>query len=90
MAKLRPLPTLGEIESQLGYHVDPTHYPNESVEFFYSDLRPVPESLYERSVEEYEEYERGFLQKGNDASTSVLSRLHENAVGGHLIILLLG
>ncbi len=58
MAKAKPLLTLIEMESQLGYKVDSLTYPDESSERFYSDLRPIPNSTYGKTREEFEEYKR--------------------------------
>ncbi len=58
MAKAKPSLTLVEMESQLGYKVDSLTYPDESSERFYSDLRPIPNSTYGKTREEFEEYER--------------------------------
>ncbi|KAF4633969.1 hypothetical protein G7Y89_g4145 [Cudoniella acicularis] len=46
------------MEGKLGYKIDPLNYPHEVVERFYSDLRPVSNSVYERTKTEFEEYER--------------------------------
>ncbi|KAI4265403.1 MAG: hypothetical protein L6R35_007117, partial [Caloplaca aegaea] len=58
MAKARAFPTLQEIEKKLGYKVDSLDYPNKNTDFFYLDLRQIPESVYWKTVREFEEYER--------------------------------
>ena len=58
MAKARPLPTLVQMESRLGFIVDSLTYPDEMSDRFYSDLRLVPSSTYKRTVEEFEEHEK--------------------------------
>jgi hypothetical protein len=63
MAKRKPTFTLEEMEMTLGYKVDSSSYPNESVKRFYSDLRPVPNSAYERTKREFEEYEKQRYRK---------------------------
>ncbi|KAL9611963.1 MAG: hypothetical protein Q9167_003403 [Letrouitia subvulpina] len=67
MAKVKPLPTLVEMESKLGYKVDLRTYPDESLKRFYSDLRLVPYSTYEKTRREYEEYERKTYRKNDEA-----------------------
>jgi len=55
MAKRRPTPTLAEMEKKLGYRVDSLNYPEDGVQRFYSDLRPVLTSPYERTKKDFEE-----------------------------------
>ncbi len=57
MAKRKPTPTLIEMERKLGYKVDDFNYGDERARRFYSDLRPVPNGLYERTKKEFEEHE---------------------------------
>ncbi len=54
MAKAKPSLTLLEMESKLGYKVNSLTYPDESSKRFYSDLRPIPNSTYEKTRKEYE------------------------------------
>lgn len=63
MAKAKPSLTLVEMESRLGYNVDSLTYPDESSKRFYSDLRPVPNSIYEKTKVEFEEYEKEMYRK---------------------------
>ncbi len=63
MAKAKPSLTLIEMESKLGYKVDSLTYPDESSERFYSDLRPIPNSIYRKTREEFEEYKRKIYRK---------------------------
>lgn len=63
MAKAKPSLTLVEMESRLGYNVDFLTYPDESSKRFYSDLRPVPNSIYEKTKVEFEEYEKEMYRK---------------------------
>merc|ERR1711964_562891 len=55
MAKRRPTPTLAEMEKKLGYRVDSLNYPEDGVQRFYSDPRPVLTSPYERTKKDFEE-----------------------------------
>lgn len=66
MAKAKPSLKLVEMESRLGYRVDSLTYPVESLNRFYSDLRPVPRSIYQRTKDEFEEYERKRHRKDYD------------------------
>ena len=76
MAKAKPSLTLVEMESKLGYKVDSLNYPEESVKRFYSSLRPVPDSRYEKTKEEFEVYEKKKYRKGSDTiSEKVLPQL---------------
>ena len=76
MAKAKPSLTLVEMESKLGYKVDSLTYPDESVKRFYSDLRLVPNSNYEKTKEEIEMYEKKKYRKGyNTISEKVLPEL---------------
>ena len=63
MAKAKPSLTLVEMESRLGYKVDSLTYPDESSKRFYSDLRPVSNSIYEKIKVEFEEYEKRMYRK---------------------------
>merc|ERR1711939_1302572 len=47
--------TLAEMEKKLGYRVDSLNYPEDGVQRFYSDLRPVLTSPYERTKKDFEE-----------------------------------
>ena len=63
MAKAKPSLTHVEIESKLGYKVDSPTYLEESSTRFYSDLRPIPSSTYEKSRVEFEEYQKKIYRK---------------------------
>ena len=63
MAKAESSLTLLEMETKLGYKVDTSTYPDEHLERFYSDLRPVYHSTYQRTREEFEESERSRLRQ---------------------------
>ncbi len=58
MAKRKPILTLEEMERTLGYKIDSSNYPDEGLKRFYSDLRPVPNSVYGRTEKEFEEHEK--------------------------------
>ncbi|KAI4193078.1 MAG: hypothetical protein LQ348_002978 [Seirophora lacunosa] len=58
MAKARPSLTLVEMEKKLGYKVDSSTYPNKNTDSFYLDLRQIPKSIYLRTRQELDEYER--------------------------------
>lgn len=74
MAKAKPSLTLVEMESKLGYKVDSLNYPDESSKRFYSDLRPISNSIYEKTREEFEEYERKmYLRDENIVSEKYFS-----------------
>ena len=76
MAKAKPSLTLAEMESKLGYKVDSLNYPHESVKRFYSDLRLVPKSTFEKTREEFEVYEKKTYRKSYNAiSEKVLPEL---------------
>jgi hypothetical protein len=76
MAKAKPSLTLVEMESKLGYKVDSLAYPDESVKRFYSDLEPMPSSVYEKTRKEFEEYEKKTYGKRYDTiSEKVLPEL---------------
>ena len=62
MAKRKPTLTLVEMERKLGYEIDSLNYPDDGVKRFYSDLRPVPNSVYERTKREFEEHENPQLR----------------------------
>ena len=77
MAKAKPSLTLVEMESRLGYKVDSLTYPDESLKRFYSDLRPVPNSIYEKTKVEFEEYEKEMYRKdGKSISEKALPELN--------------
>lgn len=63
MAKAKPSLTLLEMEIILGYKVDSLTYPNRNSKRFYSDLRPIPESTYWKTRQDFEEYERQAYRK---------------------------
>ena len=56
MAKRKPTLTLVEMERKPGYEIDSLNYPDDGVKRFYSDLRPVPNSVYERTKKGFEEH----------------------------------
>ncbi|KAF3479940.1 uncharacterized protein GIQ15_06916 [Arthroderma uncinatum] len=58
MAKQRSVLTLDEMEKRLGYKVAVLDNPNEKRERFYSDLTPVPESVYEQTRKELDDYHK--------------------------------
>ncbi len=77
MAKAKPSLTLVEMESRLGYKVDSLTYPDESSKRFYSDLRPIPNSTYEKTKVEFEEYEKEMYRKDEKSiSEKVLPELN--------------
>jgi hypothetical protein len=67
MAKRKPTLTLMEMESKLGYKIDSLKYPDEGVKRFYSDLRPIPQSVYERTQREFEELQKQKSCKEDEA-----------------------
>lgn len=79
MAKAKPSLTLVEMESRLGYKVDSLTYPDESSKRFYSDLRPIPNSIYEKTKVEFEEYEKEMYRK-DEKSISEKALLELNVV----------
>lgn len=48
--------SFAQMESKLGYKIDNSNYPNDTTKRFYASLRLVPESIYERTVEEIDAY----------------------------------
>lgn len=70
MAKHRPTWTLAEMESEMGYQVESATSPSETVQRFYSDLRPVPDDIYERTKREFDEYKRLESLKHNETISS--------------------
>ncbi len=71
MPKARPLQSIAHVESVLGYKIDTSNYPDESVRRFYSSLRVVPDGTYERAIEDYDVY----TLKPSRASTASLAAL---------------
>ena len=72
MAKRKPTLTLTEMEKKLGYKIDSLNYPDDGVNRFYSDLTPVPNSVYERTKREFEEHEKQrFLKQDETVSEEV-------------------
>ena len=55
---------LAEMESKLGYKNDSETYPGESSKRFYSDLRPIPNSIYGKIRREFEAYKERTYCKG--------------------------
>ncbi|KAK5309725.1 hypothetical protein LTR70_010037, partial [Exophiala xenobiotica] len=55
MAKRKPTSTLQEMEKELGYNLSDTTVVKDGTEYFYTDLRPVPDSVFERTQREVEE-----------------------------------
>ena len=82
MAKARPLPTLEQMESKLGFKIDSLNYPDDISRRFYSDLRPIPSSIYGKTREEFEEYEKK-MYRDNEKTVSekVLSKVDIIKVG---------
>jgi hypothetical protein len=73
IAKRKPTLTLVEMERKLGYKIDSLNYPDEGVKRFYSDLRPVPSSVYERTRKEFKEHEeRRFCKEDETILEKVL------------------
>ncbi|KAK2052807.1 hypothetical protein LY76DRAFT_582861 [Colletotrichum caudatum] len=70
MAKRKPTFSLQEMEDRLGYSVDPLVH-SGAVGCLYSDLRPVPQSIYEKTLREFEENQtaRHHLHRGSIGST---------------------
>jgi len=64
MAKAKPSLTLTAMESKLGYRVDSLAYPCDDIKRFYSNLRPVPNSAYEKLEEEFEVYKKKICLEG--------------------------
>ncbi|KAK1975310.1 hypothetical protein LZ30DRAFT_605947 [Colletotrichum cereale] len=60
MAKPKPLLSLPEIETILGYSVG-LFAPSDADMRFYSDLTPIPQGVYEETLREFEEYRAGRL-----------------------------
>ena len=82
MAKRKPTLTFMEMERKLGYKIDSLNYPDEAVKRFYSDLRPVPSSVYERIKTELEEHEKQrFRKKYETTSEKVLPEFGAPQVG---------
>ena len=91
MAKARPLPTLVQMESRLGFIVDSLTYPDEMSDRFYSDLRLVSKSTYDKTMEEFEEFERRRHSiNQNSISEGIPSQMEISTVGrfNHLRVLL--
>ncbi|KAK1974384.1 hypothetical protein LZ30DRAFT_410346 [Colletotrichum cereale] len=60
MAKPKPLLSLPEIETILGYSVG-SFAPSDTDTCFYSDLTPIPQGVYGEALREFEEYRTGYL-----------------------------
>ncbi|EEQ35494.1 hypothetical protein McanMca71_003090 [Microsporum canis] len=58
MAKQREALSLGTMERMLGYKVAVLDGPDERQQWFYSDLTPVPETVYERTRKELDDYQK--------------------------------
>ena len=54
MAKARPLNSMAQTENRLRYEIGAPSYPDEGVKRFYSNIRPVLYSIWERVLEEYD------------------------------------
>jgi len=63
MAKRKPTFTLVDMERKLRYEIDSSSYADKNVKRFYSDLAPVPNSVYERTKKEFEEHEKQAFHK---------------------------
>ena len=88
MAKRKPILTLVEMETRLGYKVDSLNYPDDGVTRFYSNLRPVPNSICERTQIEFERYEKQRYRKDyKTISEEVLPELGVVQVSRPLYIL---
>ena len=82
MAKARPLPTLEEMENKLGFKIDSLTYPDDISKNFYSDLRPIPSSIYGQTRKEFEEYEKKIYRDNEKTiSEKVLSKVDVVKVG---------
>jgi hypothetical protein len=62
-----------EMQTKLGYKVD-DYYGDERARRFYSDLRPVPNGVYERTKKEFEEHE---IQSFRKEYKSFSEKLHQ-------------
>ncbi len=60
------------MERKLGYSIDASNYPDDGVKRFYSDLRPVPTSVYERTKKEFEAYEEQTSHKEYKTSSELV------------------
>lgn len=83
MAKRKPTLTLVEMERELGYNVDSLTHPAEALRRFYSDLRPVADSAYERIKKEFEEYEKKKYHKHDGNLSEKALRELETQVSMH-------
>lgn len=79
MAKARPLMSFAQMESKLGYKIDTSNYPNDTTKRFYSSLRLVPESIYERTVEEIDAY-RSNIPRAHSESMAAVPAIGDVAV----------
>lgn len=76
MVKAKPSLTIVKMESKLRYKVDSLTCFEENAKRFYFNLRPVPNSTYERTKEEFEVYEKKRYHKDYiTISEKVLSEL---------------
>ncbi len=71
MAKHEPTLTLVGMETKLGYKISDSNYPDDCVQRFFCDLRPVLDSIYERTKKELEHERQRFL-KDNPVEKDVL------------------
>lgn len=81
MAKRKPTLTLVEMERELGYDFHSLAQPVDTTRRFYSDLRPVADSAYERIKKEFDEYQNKVNLKHNEGfSKKVLRKLDKTQV----------
>jgi hypothetical protein len=81
MAKLKPTLTLAEMERELGYDFRSLTHPAEASKRFYSDLRPVADSAYERIKKEFEEYQsKNNFKYGDNFPEKLLRELDQTRV----------
>ncbi|KAK3994871.1 hypothetical protein QBC44DRAFT_35249 [Cladorrhinum sp. PSN332] len=72
MAKRRPIRTLAEMEEEMGFRLEASTNTGVAVERLYSNLRPVPNGLYERTEKEYEEFSKRKHRKDQDMDKAVV------------------
>jgi len=81
MAKRKPTITLVEMERKLGYKIDDLDCPDDSANRFYSDFRPVLESVYKKTKKEFEEYQKQRFRKD-----TILEKALPGFGGAHVTI----
>lgn len=63
MAKVEPSLAIPDMEDKLGNKISTITYPLDSSERFYSDLRPVPYNVYQKTRDEYEECQKSTCRR---------------------------